>query len=303
MSGGRAAGVRERATDLGFAAGWALLRGLPEPVAVAASDRAARVVARRGGGGVTQLRRNLARVLGCAPAAVPDALVADAVASYARYWREAFRLPGRAARTTAAVEGAVEGADVLARVQADGRGAVLALTHSGNWDVAGLWLVAHHGTFTTVAERLRPESLFQRFVAYRESLGFEIAALSGPGENPLRVCVRRLRAGGVVALLAERDLGATGVAVTFFGEPARFPPGPARLAQHTGAALLPVGRWFDGDGWGVRVPPEVPVGRGPAGVAAAMQAVAGAFETDIAAHPADWHALQPVWPADVAVPA
>ena len=60
-----------------------------------------------------------------------------------------------------------------------GRGAVLALPHSGNWDMAGVWLAQTFGTFTTVNERLKPESLYNRFIAYRESLGFEMLPLIG----------------------------------------------------------------------------------------------------------------------------
>ncbi|PRC52150.1 phosphatidylinositol mannoside acyltransferase, partial [Mycobacterium sp. ITM-2017-0098] len=64
-----------------------------------------------------------------------------------------------------------------------GRGAVLALPHSGNWDMAGVWLVQNPGAFATVAERLKPESLYKRFLAYRESLGFEVVPSSG-GDRP-----------------------------------------------------------------------------------------------------------------------
>lgn len=288
----------DRAADLSYAAGWRLVRALPGPVAAAAFDLGARVGARRGGRGVTQLRRNLARVLGCPPEQVPDALVAAGLRSYARYWREAFRLPSTHAEVTVAVHDAVADDHLLLDVLATGRGAVLALPHAGNWDAAGLWLVDRLGTFTTIVERLHPESLYQRFVAYREGLGFEIVPLTGGAENPLRACIRRLQAGGVVALLADRDLGSTGVAARMFGEEVRLPPGPARLAQHTGAALLPAACWFDGDRWGFRVYPEVPVGRGPAGVAAACQGLADAFADALRAHPEDWHALQPVFTAD-----
>ena len=45
------------------------------------------------GGGPEQLRKNLARVVGVPPAEVPDSLIRASLASYARYWREAFRLP------------------------------------------------------------------------------------------------------------------------------------------------------------------------------------------------------------------
>ena len=72
-----------------------------------------------------------------------------------------------------------------------GRGVVAALPHSGNWDLAGLWFVetqrrlGRPARITTVVERLRPESLFRRFVAYREGLGFEVlAAGDSEGEGP-----------------------------------------------------------------------------------------------------------------------
>ena len=73
---------------------------------------------------------------------------------------------------------------------AAGRGVVMALPHSGNWDMAGVWLAQTRGTFTTVAERLKPESLYQRFIDYRESLGFEVLPLSGGEQPALRGAVR-----------------------------------------------------------------------------------------------------------------
>lgn len=65
---------------------------------------------------------------------------------------------------------------------------MIALPHSGNWDMAGVWLAQSHGTFTTVAERLKPESLYRRFIAYRERLGFEVLPLSGASGRPSRCC-------------------------------------------------------------------------------------------------------------------
>ena len=103
--------------------------------------------------------------------------------------------------------------------------------------MAGVWLAQTHGTFTTVAERLEPESLYKRFIGYREGLGFEVLPSSGGERPPFEVLCERLRAGGVVCLMAERDLTRTGVEVDFFGEPTRMPAGPAKLAIATGAAL------------------------------------------------------------------
>lgn len=276
----------------GYVAGWRVVRALPDGLARRLFDAGADVAARRGGG-PEQLRRNLARVLGTAPADVPDEMIRASVRSYARYWREAFRLPSMdLAAQARSIDASVTGKEHLEAALAAGRGAVLALPHSGNWDMAGVWLTQTHGQFTTVAERLRPESLYREFVAYRESLGFEIFPLSGGERPPFPQLRDRLEAGGVVCLLGERDLARHGVPVTFFGEPTRMPAGPARLAIDTGAALLPVHCWFTETGWGFSVEPPVDVS---GGVESATRSLADRFAANIAAHPQDWHMLQPLW--------
>ncbi|RMI28204.1 hypothetical protein EBN03_31225 [Nocardia stercoris] len=74
-----------------------------------------------------------------------------------------------------------------------------------------------------------------------------------------------------------------------------MPAGPAQLPIDTGAPLLPVHRWLTPDGWGFHV--SAPIGTTD-GVQATTQALADRFAIGIAAHPADWHMLQPVWNAD-----
>ena len=112
---------------------------------------------------------------------------------------------------------------------------ILSLPHMGNWDHAGAWLAGTGVPFTTVAERLKPESLFERFVEFRESLGMEVIPLTGGEQPPFKILAERLRSGGVLCLLADRDLTASGIEVEFFGSPARMPAGPAALAVDTGA--------------------------------------------------------------------
>ncbi|WP_370329428.1 phosphatidylinositol mannoside acyltransferase [Mycolicibacterium hippocampi] len=281
-------------TDWGYAAGWRLVRAAPEIVARNAFGFGAQLAARNGG--PDQLRRNLARVIGAAPEQVPDALIRASLASYARYWREAFRLPSMN-HAKLGTQLSVQDIDLLWTALDQGRGAVLALPHSGNWDMAGVWLVQNHGTFATVAERLKPESLYRRFLAYRERLGFEVVPLSGGERPPFEVLCDRLRDNGVVCLMADRDMTRTGVQVNFFGEASRLPAGPARLAVQTGAALFPVHCWFEADGWGMRVYPEVDTSSGD--LVAITQAMADRFAVNIAAHPADWHMMQPQWVADL----
>jgi phosphatidylinositol dimannoside acyltransferase len=288
--------VTRTATDWAFAAGWMAVRAVPEFAARTAFDTGARYAARHGG--PDQLRKNLARVIGGPPADVPDALMRASLASYGRYWREAFRLPTMDHRALARqLHDWTLGQENLEAALAAGRGAVLALPHSGNWDMAGVWLAQTHGTFTTVAERLKPESLYRRFIDYRESLGFEVLPLSGGDRPPSEVLCERLRDNRVVCLMAERDLTRTGVEVDFFGEPTRMPVGSAKLAIETGAALLPAHCWYQDNGWVQSIHPALDCTSGD--VDAITQALADQFANNIAAHPADWHMLQPQWLADL----
>ncbi len=282
--------------DWAYATGWMAVRAMPEFAARNAFGAAARYAAR--GGGPDQLRKNLARVLRVPPEDVPDSLMRASLASYARYWREAFRLPSMdLPELGRELQSSILGKDHLAAALSGGRGAVIALPHSGNWDMAGVWLAQTHGTFTTVAERLKPESLYHRFIAYRERLGFEVLPLSGGERPPFDMLCDRLRDNRVVCLMAERDLTRTGVQVDFFGEPTRMPAGPAKLATATGAALLPAHCWFEGQGWGVDISPPLDCTGGD--VAAITQLLADHFEKNIAAHPEDWHMMQPQWLADL----
>jgi KDO2-lipid IV(A) lauroyltransferase len=283
-------------TDLGYAAGWRLVRAMPELVARNAFGVGAIYASRNGG--PAQLRKNLARVLGVTPARVPGGLIRASLASYARYWREAFRLPSMdLEKLGPRLDPCLQGREHLDAALAAGRGAVLALPHSGNWDMAGVWLVRHYGTFTTVAERLKPESLYRRFIDYRETLGFEMLPLTGGERPPFEVLSERLRANKFVCLMAERDLTRSGVQVDFFGEPTRMPAGPAKLAIATGAHLLPVHCHNTRDAWVFDVSPPLDTSSGE--VAAITQSLADRFAKSIAAHPADWHMLQPQWLADL----
>ncbi|MEU6244918.1 phosphatidylinositol mannoside acyltransferase [Streptomyces sp. NPDC047024] len=291
----------ERLTDTLYGLGWGAVRKLPEPVATRLGVGIADLAWKRRGTGVRRLESNYARVV---PDASPERLAELSRAgmrSYLRYWMESFRLPAwspERVRTGFAPKGAHHLIDGLAA----GKGVILALPHLANWDLAGAWVTTELNTpFTTVAERLKPESLYDRFVAYREGLGMEV--LPHSGASAFGTLARRLRDGGLVCLVADRDLSASGVEVDFFGERARMPAGPALLAQQTGALLLPVTLWYDdspvmqGE---VHPAIEVPQSGTRAEKTAAMtQALADAFAGGIAEHPEDWHMLQRLWLADL----
>jgi KDO2-lipid IV(A) lauroyltransferase len=269
---------------------------MPEFLARNAFEAGALVAGR--GGGPDQLRKNLARVIGVPAARVPDGLIRASLASYARYWREAFRLPSMDHEALGRdLDEMVVGNEYVEAARAAGRGAVMALPHSGNWDMAGVWMVYKHGKFTTVAERLKPESLYRRFIEYRETLGFEMLPLTGGERPPFEILSERLRDNGLVCLMADRDLTRSGVEVDFFGEPTRMPAGPAKLAIATGATLLPVHTSYQGDRLVIEFFPALDTSSGD--VRVITQALADRFARNIAAHPADWHMMQPQWVADL----
>ncbi|MFD9566968.1 phosphatidylinositol mannoside acyltransferase [Streptomyces sp. NPDC059994] len=293
--------MRERLTDMLYGLGWATVKKLPEPMATGLGRRIADTVWKRRGKSVLRLESNLARVV---PDASPQRLAELSKAgmrSYMRYWMESFRLP---AWSKDRMKTGFEPRDLhhLTDGLASGRGVVLALPHMGNYDLAGAWVTTKLDTpFTTVAERLKPETLYDRFVAYRESLGMEV--LPHTGGSAFGTLAQRLRAGGLVCLVADRDLSASGVEVKFFGEAARMPAGPALLAQQTGALLLPVTLWYDGSPvmqGRVHPPIDVPeTGTRTEKTSVMTQALADAFATGIAEHPEDWHMLQRLWLADL----
>ncbi|WP_399922854.1 phosphatidylinositol mannoside acyltransferase [Streptomyces kanamyceticus] len=292
--------MKDRLTDALYGFGWSTVKKLPEPVAERLGRTIADAAWKRRGKGVLRLEANLARVV---PDAGPERLAELSRAgmrSYLRYWMESFRLPSWSR------ERIKDGVDVkdlhhLTDGLAAGKGVIVALPHLGNWDLAGAWVTTKLETpFTTVAERLKPETLYDRFVAYRESLGMEV--LPHIGGSAFGTLARRLRAGGLICLVADRDLSASGVEVKFFGDTARMPAGPAMLAQHTGAVLLPVTLWYDGPVMKGRVHPPVDVpetGTRAEKTSVMTQALADAFATGIADHPEDWHMLQRLWLADL----
>ncbi|MGZ5363707.1 MAG: phosphatidylinositol mannoside acyltransferase [Mycobacterium sp.] len=283
-------------TDWGYAAGWRLVRAMPEVFARNTFGAGAHYVAR--GGGPDQLRKNLARVLGVSPDRVPDGLMRASLASYARYWREAFRLPTMdLAEVGRRFDEVSIGTHRPQAAMDAGRGGILAVPHSGNWDMAGVWLVHKHGTFSTVAERLKPESLYRRFIEYRKSLGFEVFPASGGERPPFELLAERLRENKLVCLMSDRDLTRSGVEVDFFGERTRLPAGPAKLAITTGAHLIPAHVYYDGDDCVIDL--QEPLDTSSGDVTAVTQALADRFARNIAAHPADWHMMQPQWLADL----
>ncbi len=219
---------------------------------------------------------------------------------YGRYWAEVFWMHPRR-RSQILEQSTIDGIERLHAGIRSGKGMILALPHMGNWESAGLRAAAEGARVLAVAEALPNERIVEWFTGLRNMMEIDIV-IARKGSKVTRSLIERLRSGGVIALLCDRDLKGTGVPVTLFGEQTTMPAGPASLAERTGAHLVPVGCYFE-EGAGNRfvVHPwlEVPDLPGREDRVAAMtRALARVLEGIVLEAPEQWHLIVPNWPSD-----
>ncbi len=277
----------------GYFIAWRVLRWLPEKFVYSNANRIADIVTKRNGKGVMRLRSNLARTQPHITELDLDLLVYKAMRSSIRYWCDTFRLPDwSAARINDTVTATNE--YLLLDAIAAGKGAIVTLPHVGNYDHAAAYFCGKGAKIVTVAEHLKPEALFNKFLEYRAAFGMEALPLDG---RVLPTLSQRIRSGCVIALAADRDLSRSGIDVTFFGGPARMPAGPAILALKTGAPLIcamisytEIGIHID-----FSLVPIPMSGSETERIAQIVQNSADLFAAGIAAYPHDWHMMQRIW--------
>ena len=291
---------REKLTYHAYRTAGAFLQHLPGPVAGATATAVGLGLAGLRRDARALYARHLRRVLG---PDLSDAEVREmtrrAFVSYARYWFEGARLSSTSPEKILGRMWVKSGFDHLVTGTQLGNGVIMALPHVGSWEWGGAWLALNGFPMTSVAEPLASEDLYEWFVKEREAMGLTILKLDDEiGASLLRV----LRAGRLVGLLCDRDLGGNGVEVEFFGEKTTLPAGPATLAIRTGAALLPTAV-YSGPGrdhTGLILPPipTTRTGRLREDVARITQLLAHDLERLIRRAPEQWHLFQPNWPSD-----
>jgi KDO2-lipid IV(A) lauroyltransferase len=222
------------------------------------------------------------------------AMVRAAFRNHARYYLELLRVPRYP------LEGIDEIVDVPGWASYEGplRGgpAMLVSSHLGNFEPFGLFLVVRGIRPLAPIEEIEPRPLFEFLAARRGGGGPELVLLA----NSRRALIQRLREGGVVAIIGDRDLAGDGQPVTLFGHPTTLPIGPAWLAVNHRAALL-VGRClrtgpdrFRADGTFLEIPDS---GDRREDVRILVERIAECFERDIGSAPEQWWgAFQPMWP-------
>ena len=277
-----------------YLVGWKIVQALPEKSAYRLFEKLGKTLYNRNGKAVQRLRLNLGVVSPASSAVELERLVVNGISSYFRYWCDTFRFPGwsheKIINTVKVTNEHLLKDPVAART-----GVIVALPHSGNWDHAGAYFCAQGIPLVTVAERLKPEILFQKFLRYREAMGMEVLALDS---NTLPTLSERLNEGKLIALVADRDFSKNGVEVDFFSKKAKMPIGPAVLSLRTGAPLITAQVSYNPNGIQIDfLGPLIPRIQGSLEERAKdlVQQCADNFEIGISKHPEDWHMLQRIW--------
>ena len=275
-----------------------LLGMLPEPAMRKTGEWLGRLVWHLAPGRRRLVQRHLHRILG--PEQDVTARSKAMFASYGRYWAEVFWLrPGRIAGLVG--QSTVENESGMRAAFSQGKGLLLILPHMGNWEVAGAVSRNLGMPVLSAAENLPNPRITEWFLNVRKMAGIDIV-LTGRGARATGALMQRLREGGTVALLADRDVTGRGIPVDFFGEQTTMPAGPIALAVKTGAPVLVVGSYFEegpGHRYVVSDPLQLPAtGTKEERVAAGVQLLAEALEQRILRKPEDWHLFVPNWPSD-----
>jgi phosphatidylinositol dimannoside acyltransferase len=276
-----------------YFAGWRIVRWLPESTAYKLAYRVSDFLVKRNGKSVQRLRSNLSRTQSGMTSLDLNLLVIEAMRSYMRYWCDTFRLPDWSKKRILETVTVTNEHLLIDAIEAK-TGVIVAVPHAGNWDHAGAYFCAKGIQLVTVAERLKPEKLFLRFLAYREAMGMEVLPLDG---RVLKTLEERLNEGVLVALVSDRDLSRSGIEVDFFGGTARMPAGPALLALRTKAPLITAFVSYTENGVHIEFRNIILPSSGDENskVREIVQMTAKYFEDGISKNPEDWHMLQRIW--------
>jgi KDO2-lipid IV(A) lauroyltransferase len=273
---------------------WRLIGVLPERSAYGLANKIADYLYKKNGKGVKRLRSNYARVEPSISDEDLDQLTKAGMRSYLRYWIDTFRLnkwsKERIVSTTTVVN-----EELLRDPIASKRGCLVVLPHAGNWDHAAAYFCSTGINLTTVAEKLKPEQIFLKFLDYRQSIGIEVLHTE---EKVMPVLLDRLQSGKLVALVADRDLSKNGISVNFFDGVAKMPSGPARLILDSNSDFISAFITYSKTGINIEFKNIGPIPTGGTieeRVSKLTQLMADNFAAGIKSSPVDWHMLQRIW--------
>lgn len=178
----------------------------------------------------------------------------------------------------------VEGIENFRRVTRAGRGAVVLLSHVGNWELAARLLpVLLECPTGSVYQRLGNAWMDREMRLKRTGEGLQLFER----KQGFHRAIEMIRSGGMVGVLADQHAGDAGYWCPFFGRLASTTPLPATMALRSGGAVLscavysrPGGRWKMVLGEAIELP-----GRD---VSAWTEQINREIERQIREQPQDW---------------
>ncbi|HEY6537652.1 MAG TPA: lysophospholipid acyltransferase family protein [Candidatus Dormibacteraeota bacterium] len=172
--------------------------------------------------------------------------------------------------------------------QDHGQAGILVVIHHGSWDVPAAAAAARGIDLTSVMDDGGNPALTELVIWARREIGVRVV---GASRSPATL-LRRLRAGGWIALVIDIPGRTPAVEVDFLGHRTRFSAAAGILAARTGAPLVPATcvRRPNG-GYLIEVHPPVAVARGTE-PAAALSQVIPVFEAAVRRWPEQWFPFQ-----------
>ncbi len=156
---------------------------------------------------------------------------------------EFFNLPGLKAEGIKRLI-SVEGEEKLIEALAMGKGALVLTGHLGSWDMLSAGLAARGYSVALITKVSRSEALNRIWMAYRQKAGIKLFM----GRGTMKESLRHLKNGGIVGFALDQNARFTeGVFVPFFGREACTLTSLALLARRTGAPVVPIYSFREGD--------------------------------------------------------
>ncbi len=190
----------------------------------------------------------------------------------------------------------IEGEHYLADAQTSGRGAVVVSGHFGSPELVVQAMASQGFRIYSLTEPLQPQALSEFTMWLRSRHGHEYRPV---GFGGIKEAILRLKRGGIVALLFDRDIGGTGVPMEFCGAMTKIPLGAVELALRTGADLTPAWAWrIDGFRFRSVIGPPlemVRTGNYADDVRTNAKRLLELLELRLRSDPGQWAVLEAIW--------
>jgi len=213
--------------------------------------------------------------------------------NYGQYMVDFFLIPQLPPDKASRFFAGLEGAKIIRRALARGKGAILLTAHLGNWEFGGAML-RHHGLPLAVVAKAHNTAVSNRLInRLRRNKGIEVIEIDSSLFSTLQI-MAHLRRNGIVAMTGDRNFSPRGQTVSFFGTEVIFPLGPVMLAIKSGAALIPtfVVRLADGRYRAILEEP-VPLDE-KTDIRTNLEKTARIFEDYIRRYPDQWYCPDPI---------